>query len=210
MTLANANLINLYSFYLAAMFVLGLMRRWSVYLDTFAILIAVRGRWPKLVERMAAHRKAVVNWATIRPIVLVMILMIVQMVASRIVWPQARLPLGELPTPSWHLIPFALALVPMLAVDVYFLIAVGRFDRTETEKYFDQAERWSGTWKAKAVRAITFGRIDPDKQVDEGVQKGMEQLGQTVSWAMWWVSVQMGLRLLFGLTIWILWAIRDR
>ncbi len=209
MTLANANLINLYSFYLAAMFVLGLMRRWSVYADTLAILVAVRGRWPKLVERMAAHRKAVVNWATVRPVALVLVLMVVQMVASRLIWPKARLPLGELPEPLWHLIPFLLALVPMLVVDVYFLIAVGRFDRAETEKYFDQAERWSGSWKAKAVRAITFGRIDPDQQVDEGVQKGMEQLGQTVSWAMWWVSVQMGLRLLFGLTIWILWAIRD-
>jgi hypothetical protein len=142
--------------------------------------------------------------------VLVLVLMFVQMVASRIVWPQARLPLGELTLHVWHLIPFMITLIPMLAVDVYFLIAVGRFDRTETEKYFDQAERWSGTWKAKTVRAITFGKIDPDKQVEEGVQRGMKQLGRTVSWAMWWVSIQLGLRLLFGLTIWILWAIRDR
>jgi hypothetical protein len=205
---AQANLINLYSFYLATMFVLSLMRRWSVYYDTLAILIAVRGRWPKLVERMAAHRKAIVNWSTVRPVVLVFVLMAVQMIASRLLWPQARLTLLELIEPAWQLVPFLAALVPMLAVDVYFLIAVGRFDRAETVKYLDQAERWSGTWKARAVRTMTFGRIDPDRQVEEGVRQGMAQLGQTVSWAMWWVSVQMGLRLLFGLTVWLLWALR--
>ena len=205
---AHANLINFYSFYLASMFVLSLMRRWSVYYDTIAILIAVRGRWPKLVERMAAYRKEILNWDTARPVVLALALMIFQMIASRLIWPQARITAMDLIDPLWQLVPFVLALLPMLAVDVYFLISVGRFDRAETMKYLDQAERWSGTWKARAIRAITFGRIDPDRQVEEGVREGMAQLGKTVSWAMWWVSVQMGLRLFFGLTIWLLWARR--
>lgn len=205
---AHANLINVYSFYLAAMFVLGLMRRWTVYVDTISLLLAVRGRWPKLVERMGSHKRAVLNWSTLRPVFLVLVLMAFQMIASRIIWPQAKLLIDELPEPPWQLIPFFLALIPMLAVDVYFLVAVGGFDRVETEKYLDKAERWSGSWKAHAVRVLTVGRIDPDKQVDEGVKKGLTDLGLTVSWAMWWVSVQMGLRLTFGLTIWILWALR--
>lgn len=208
-SLAHANLINLFSFYLAAMFVLGLMRRWTVYWDTLAILVAVRGRWPKLVERMSANKRAVLNWSTFRPLALVLLLMAVQMVASRLIWPQAHLALGDLPHPRWHLVPFLVALIPMLGVDIYFLIAVGRFDRAETEKYLDQAEYWTGTWKARAVRILTVGRINPDKQVEVGVQEGMARLGHTVSWAMWWVSVQMGLRLFFGLTVWTLWAIRQ-
>lgn len=205
---AHANLINVYSFYLAAMFVLGLMRRWTVYVDTVSLLFAVRGRWPKLVERMGNHKRAVLNWSTLRPVALVLVLMVAQMTASRAIWPQAKLLIDELPHPPWQLIPFVLALIPMLAVDAYFLVAVGGFDRAETEKYLDKAEKWSGSWKARAVRILTVGRIDPDKQVEEGVKRGLTELGQTVSWAMWWVSVQMGLRLTFGLTIWILWAVR--
>lgn len=208
-SLSNTNLIALYSFYLAAMFLLSLMRRWTVYLDTLLILIVVRGRWPKLIERMAEHKKEVLNRSTIRPVALALLLMTLQMIASRMIWPQAKYPISALFDPLWQLLPFTLALLPMLAVDTYFLIAVGRFNRAETMKYLDQAERWAGSWKAKAVRTITLGAIDPEKQVDEGVKRGLNELGLTVSWAMWWVSVQIALRLLFGLTIWLLWAIRD-
>lgn len=208
-SLAQVNLINLYSFYLAAMLVLGLMRRWSVYWDTIAILIAVRGRWPKLVERMMANKRAVLNRATLVPVALVFLLMLIQMAAARLVWPQAHLSVTALADPAWQLIPFAIALGPMLAVDIYFLVSVGRFDRAETEKYFDQAERWSGSWRARAVKMVTFGRIDPDRQVQEGVEQGLAQLGKTVSWAMWWACVQLLCRMAFGLTIWLLWAFHE-
>lgn len=209
MTFASANLIRVFDFYLAAMLLLGLMRRWAVYRDTLLILVAVRGRWPKLLERMAGNKGAVLNWPTLRPAVLVLALMVVQMVASRGIWPQARILISELPDPWWQLIPFALTLAPMLAVDVYFLLVVGRFDRDETEKYFDYAERWAGSRKARAIRVLTFGRIDPDQRVNDEVKRGLTELGRTLSWAMWWVSIQMGCRLLFGLTIWGLWAIRS-
>lgn len=208
MTFASANLIRLFDFYLAAMLVLGLMRRWSVYRDTFFILVAVRGRWPKLLERMAGNKSAVLNWPTLRPAVLVLGLMVVQMAASRGIWPQARILVSELPQPWWQFIPFTLTLLPMLAVDLYFLLVVGRFDRDETEKYFDYAETWAGSRKARAIRVLTFGRIDPDQRVNDEVKRGLTELGRTLSWAMWWVSVQMGCRLLFGLTIWTLWALR--
>ena len=88
------------------------------------------------------------------------------------------------------------------------LIRVGRFDHTETVKYFDQAETWAGTWRAKGVRIITIGFVNPDRMVDEQVATGLRQLGATLSWAMWWVSTQVILRLAFGLTLWGLWAIR--
>jgi hypothetical protein len=207
-TFGETNVIRVFEFYLAAMLVLGLMRRWNLYWDTFALLVAVRGRWPKLVERMAGQKGAILNRATLVPVFLVLLLMIVQMVASRLIWPQARLHINELPSPWWQLLIFVGTLVPMLLVDGYFIITVGGFDRAEAEKYFDQAEFWAGSWKSKAVRLVTFGKIDPDKTVDEEVKKGMVKLSETVSWAMWWASVQMVLRIVFGLTIWTLWAIR--
>ncbi len=208
MTLASANLIRVFDFYLAAMLVLGLFRRWAVYRDTFLILVAVRGRWPKLLESMAGNKNALLNWPTLRPAVLVLVLMTVQMIASRVIWPNARILVRELPNPWWQLVPFLLTLVPMLAVDGYFLVSVGRFDRGETEKYFDYAEKWAGSRRSRAIRVLTLGKIDPDRRVNDEVKRGLTALGATLSWAMWWVSIQMGCRLLFGLTIWFLWALR--
>ena len=207
-SLQATNLIRIFDFYLAVMLLFGLIRRWQVYADTAALLFAVRGRWPKLMDRMADHKGLVLNWPTLRPAVLALGLMLAQMVASRLVWPQAKLRVGDVPGQWWQPVVLFLALVPMLAVDVYFLARVGVLDRAGTEKYLDQAEKWSGTRKARAIRILTLGRIDPDRLVDEGVRQGLTQIGQTVNWSMWWVSLQVALRMLFGLTVWTVWAVQ--
>ncbi len=207
-SLLNTNLIQIFSFYLAVMFVLSLMRRWRIYRDSSVIALSMRGRWPKLVQRMGQHRAAFLNWTTFRPLILVIILMCIQFFASWVLWPQARLPLRSLPDPAWQLIPFLLTVIPMLSVDIYFLINVKEFDRFETERSFDQAERWAGSVRARFVRVITVGLVNPDRKVDEGVQKGLADLSLSMSRSMWWVSVQMVCRLLCGLTIWLLWAFR--
>jgi hypothetical protein len=203
----NANLIRVFSFYLMVMLLVGLVRRWSFYRDTLWMLIAVRGRWPKLLERMAANKDAVLNWPTLRPMVIALSLMLVQLIASRGLWPQATISLANLLEVWWHLLIVVAAAIPMLAVDLYFVICVGRFDREQTAEYLDYAERWAGSWRANAVRLVTFGKINPEKMVDEQVREGLKNLGVTMGWAMWWVVVQASLRLALGLTIWLLWAL---
>ena len=54
--LRNLNLINLFGFYLAAMFVLGTLRRLEQYRAIGAILVAAPGRWPRLLTVMKEHR----------------------------------------------------------------------------------------------------------------------------------------------------------
>jgi hypothetical protein len=203
-----ANLIRVFDFYLAVMALFSFLRRYSVYRDAVLILVAVRGRWPRLAARMRQHQDVLVNWPTLRPGVLVLMLMTTQLVASRLIWPEADLRLADLYDPWWQLVPFLLGLLPMAAIDGYFLVRVGTFDRIETEKYMDLAERWAGTWKAKAVKVATLGRVNPDRQVHDEVRKSLAELGQTVNWSMWWVSAQAAARLTFGLTIWLLWAAR--
>ena len=102
------------------------------------------------------------------------------------------------------------AVVPMVAVDAYFLIFVGRFDRTSAEAYMDQAEHWLNSWQAPVVRAVTFGYVNPRRMVDVEVQKSLEQLSRTVSWAAWWVAAQVVCRMACGLTIWTVWALVER
>lgn len=204
----SANLIRVFDFYLAVMALFSFLRRYPVYLDTVRLIASARGRWPRVVARLRQHHGVLWSWPTVGPVVLAFAAMGLQMIASRLVWPQATIRGVDLVDPGWLLLPFGAALLPMLFVDCYFLWRVGRFDRAETEKYLDVAEGWAGTWKSRAVRAATLGRINPNRMVDEEVRKSLALLGQTVSWSMWWVAGQVSLRLLFGLTIWLLWALR--
>jgi hypothetical protein len=205
----SLNLIRLFDFYLAVFFLIGLFRRFGVYRDVMLLLwqFVRQGRWPRLLGRLNTHKGEVLNWPTLRPMVLALVLMTVQFIASRLIFPQALLTVNDIVEPWWHIALFLAAFVPMAAVDLYFVIRVGRFDHGETIQYFDQAETWAGTFRARAVRVVTFGRVNPDRMVDEQVRAGLQQLSGTLTWAMWWVSTQVTLRLVFGLTLWIMWAV---
>lgn len=200
------NLIRIFDFYLALMFLISFLRRWDVYLNALRLLIGVRGRWPKLMQRLGEHKSLILNWAFFRPAILALILMVVQLIASRLLWPQAVITLPQL-RQEWWLGPIILVpLVPMLAVDLYFIIRVGKFDHDETVKYFDQAEGWLG-WKGPVVRVLTLGYVNPERMVDSEVRKSLAEARTTLTSSLWWVSLQMSLRLAFGLTLWTLWAI---
>jgi hypothetical protein len=204
--MADWNLINLFGFYLAAMFLLGTLRRLSQYRAIGGIMMAMPGRWPRLLKEMKEHRAIFLTWSTCRPAALALALCIVHVVASRAVWPHAHLTVKSL-FGSWAIPPLILAtLVPMLAVDIYFLFRVGRIDRAETEKYLDLAESWLTGWKAKAVRTITFGLIDPRKRVSEEVRKALSAISNIINRNLYWMSLQVGLRVVFGLTLWLTWA----
>ncbi len=200
------NLIRVFTFYLTAMFLLSFVRRWNVYWNAIRILIAVRGRWPRLIHQLGEHKSLILNWSFFRPAFLAMVLAVLQMVASRMVWPHAVLT-GEQLRAEWWLVAIILVpLIPMLAVDLYFIIRVGRFDHGETVKYLDQAESWLG-WKGPLVRALTLGIVNPKKMVDTEVQKSLTEMQTTLASSLWWVIAQTSLRLAFGLTLWTVWAI---
>jgi hypothetical protein len=203
-----ANLIRVFDFYLACMALFSFLRRYNVYRDTLLLVIAVRGRWPRLADRMRQHKGVLLNWPTFRPALLAVILMTAQLVASRLIWPQASYRVADLFDPWWQLVPFLFGLLPMVLIDAYFLLRIGTFDRSETEKYLDMAEGWTGTWKARVVRVVTLGKVDPDRMVDDELKKSLAEIGLTVNWSMWWVSAQAGARLVCGLVIWLLWAVR--
>ncbi len=201
------NLIRLFDFYLAVMLLLSFARRYTVYWDTIRVLLAVRGRWPKLLDRMKQHHGVLVTAEVIRPLAVAIALTLVQMICSRLIWPTATLAGSEVLGYWWKCTILVVAIAPMVAVDVYFLIRVGRFNRSETEMYLDKAEHWLGSWKTPAIRAMTLGYVNPHRIVDQEVKKSLAYLGQTVSWTAWWVSVQVSCRVACGLTIWLLWAL---
>src|SRR6266540_5775209 len=195
------NLIRVFDFYLALMFVISLVRRWEVYWDALRILFSVRGRWPRLMQRLGEHQSLLLNWAFFRPAVLALVLTALQMVCSRVIWADAVLLGSDLHDAWWKMAVLLIPLVAMLAVDAFFVIRVGRFDHAETVKYFDQAENWLG-WKGPLIRILTLGYVDPHRMVDDEVKKNLAEIGTTVRSSLWWVSVQIGGRVVFGLALW--------
>jgi len=201
------NLIRLFDFYLALMFLISLVRRWDVYLNAVRLLIAVRGRWPKLIQRLGEHKSIILNWSFFRPALLALFVTLIQLIASRMIWPYANLTAPEL-SEEWYWIPIILLpLIPMLAVDIYFIVRVARFDHGETVKYFDMAEKWLG-WKGPIIRWATLGYINPHKMVDEELKKSLTEYRSTLNATLWWVFTQTSLRVIFGLTLWTVWAVR--
>ena len=208
-SLGVANVIHVFDFYLALMFVLGLSRRYMVYYDFVRLLVAVHGRWPRLLTRLKAHHGVLVTTEVLRPLAVAVGLMLTQFLCSRLIFPTAELTVNEMRVAGWPVAVVLAGVLPMLAVDAYFLIFVGRFDRGSTEVFMDQAEHWLSSWKAPVVRAATFGYVNPRRMVDVEVQKSLAYLSRTVSWAAWWVAVQVACRMACGLTIWTVWALLE-
>lgn len=208
-SLGVANVIHVFDFYLALMFVLGLSRRYLVYWDAVRLLVTLRGRWPRLLARLQAHHGVFVTTEVLRPLAVAVALMLTQFLCSRLIFPTAELTVNEMRAAGWPVAVILAGVLPMLAVDAYFLIFVGRFDRSSAEVYMDQAEHWLSSWKAPVVRVATFGYVHPRRMVDAEVQKSLETLSRTVSWAAWWVAVQVVCRMACGLTIWTVWALLE-
>ncbi len=205
--MSQINLIRLFDFYLAAMFLLGTLRRLEQYRSLAALVVSAPGRWPKLLQEMKKHRAIFFTWTTLRPAALALSIAVVHMVASHVIWPGAHLTISSL-FQYWYVLPIvALSFVPMLAVDCYFLIRVGRIDREETAKYLDQAEHWLTSWKAPVVRFLTLGYVDPRRMVSAEVQNALTALSDLINRNFYWMSLQMGLRVIFGLVLWGVWAI---
>ncbi|MCU0705697.1 MAG: hypothetical protein MUF18_17145 [Fimbriiglobus sp.] len=205
MPLAEVNLIRLFSFYLTLMMCISLWRRWRMYADAVRLGWSTFTRRKRLLGRVGTQVQLLFTRSVVVPLAVVAILTVVQWICSYGIWPQATVPLGEVGDNWWKLLLVTAAAVPMLGVDVYFLAKVGKFDRHSTEEYLDYAERWLG-WRGRVVRAATAGVVNPTKIVDAEVRKGLEYLGQSAAWAMWWTSVQSVLRVSFGLIVWLLWA----
>jgi hypothetical protein len=204
--LATLNLIDLFGFYLAAMFLVGTWRRLSQYQSVVALLVSAPGRWPRLLKVMKEYRTVFLTWSTLRPAFLAFALTVLHVFASRVVWPQAHLTASHL-FDSWLVfVLLVVTVLPMLAVDAYFLIRVGRIDRVETEKYLDQAEFWLTGWRAPVVRIVTFGFVDPRRMVSAEVEKAMTAISDLINRNLYWMSLQIGLRVVFGLTLWLVWA----
>lgn len=201
------NLLRLFEFYLMAMFVLGLARRFGLYSAFVQLAVGLVRRYQKLFGVVRDQSVSLITWSTIVPALVTLALWAMQSALTRLVFPQAELVMGQVLSRWWFVPLLVIPVLGMLAVDSYFLIRVGAIDVKETTKYFDQAEWWLGAWQAKAVRAATLGYVDPRKMVRDEVQKALTSGERLIHSALWWSAVQTAWRFSVGFALWVIWAV---
>jgi hypothetical protein len=208
----HLNLIHLLDFYFAFMFFAGTYRRFQQYQAMAGLAWSMPGRWPCLLRLINKHRTVFLTWKTFAPALLAGLVLLVQMIASRVVWPHAgRPPTGLELRHLFEHWPALGAVAPlgiaMLTMDLWGFLVVGAVDRPQMEQYFDQAEYWLRSPTAHVVKVATFGRINPRKMVTEETQKALEAASGMINYTLWWIVTQTMLRFGFGLSLWLTWAL---
>jgi hypothetical protein len=201
----DLNLIHFFDFYLATTFLLSIAVRLRQYSAFLGLLHSLPGRWPRLLELVKQHRSVLVTRETVAPAVLALLLMLAQGIASRVAWRGADLTLGRLfdyPLSLPFIAPFGLG---MLAVDVYFIVAVAQFDRRSVEKQFDLAELCLRA--APIVRKVTFGYVNPLNIVAAEVRTALVDASKLLNSTLWWTAAQAALRIGYGLSLWVTYAL---
>jgi len=203
----NLNLIHLFDFYLMLALLAGVVQRFERYQAIGRLVLSGPGRWPRLLELIKHHRMIFLTWTTVLPGLLALGLSLAQLIASRRIWPQADLTAGQLAA-HWLAVAVVAPLgLAMVGVDVYGILVVGAIDRALMEKYFDQAEYWLRSRTAHVVRVFTFGFINPRQMVNVEVRKALLEASRMLNTTLWWVTAQVGLRVGFGLSLWLTWAL---
>ena len=207
----DLSLLHAFDFYLMFVFLAGTIRRIDQYRHFASLVFSLPGRWPRLLALVKEHRTVFLTWATVLPALLALLLWVVQLFASRLVWPEAGLPPHGLTTARlvdhW---PALLAVVPlclaMVGIDLYGILVAGEVNRVELEKHLDRAEYWLRSRAATAVRVFTLGFVNPRHMVAVEVRKALIDASRLLNTTLWWVIWQTALRIAFGLSLWLTWA----
>src|SRR5207302_3857760 len=113
------DLIHLFNFYLAFVFLLSTYLRVRQYAALFRLARALADRWPRLLVEIRRHRTIFLTFGNLLPTLTALALFLANMLAARLVWPHAQLTIGRL-LEIWPAVPFVFACGgAMLAVDIY-------------------------------------------------------------------------------------------
>jgi ABC-type proline/glycine betaine transport system permease subunit len=202
----DLNLIRFFEFYLTVAFLASTAMRFRQYEAVVRLVRAVPERWPRLLKLVKEHHGIFLTWATVLPAVLALGLCVLHTFACRLVWPHAELTVSGLFQLRLAVPIVALLGIAMLVVDLYATFTVGQVDRSSLERYFDQAEYWLRSWVAPVVRVFTLGYVNPRRLVTAEVRKALAEANRLLNVTLWWVSGQVGLRIAFGLSLWLTYA----
>ena len=181
--------------------------------------MSVPGRWPRLFQLIKQHHNILLYLRTILPLALSGGLLAAHTFISEFVCPHAARDLTV--DRLLELWPSLLVVVPagvfMIGLDIYVYNHLSPFKRAMLEKYFDQAEYWLRSCDGRRWCGFHIGT---HKSETNGSQRSSHRLGKgagrMMTTALWWVSLQTGARLAFGLALWgtyvvqpwLIWLVR--
>jgi hypothetical protein len=204
--LGTVNLIDVLTYYLLLAFAVSTLLRMRNYRTILGLVFTFPNRWPKLLALVKQHRTIFLRWPAVLPVGLTLALMLANTLASHFVWSQARVTWNDL-WERWFAFVCVIAFGgTMLYLDFYAIFNFGHFNRAALEANLDKAEHWMQTWKAPVVHILTFGLVNPRKIVNDQVRKALIKASMVVNGQMWRWSLQIGMRLAVGITLWITWA----
>lgn len=206
MGLGTVNLLSVLNYYLVLVFVVGTAMRLRNYQAILGFVFSFSHRWPKLLVLARQQKVVFLRWPTLLPIGLTLTLMLANALATNLVWSSATVTVSDL-RHRW----FAFLIVSLsgglaLLLDFRAVFHFGRFDRAALEQTLDKAEHWLRSWHAPLVRFLTLGLVNPRQLVNDQVLEALIQASLVVNGQMWRWSLQMGMRILLGFTLWATWA----
>ncbi len=204
----TVNLIDAFSYYLVLAFVTGTVLRARTYRAMVGLVYHSADRWPKLRAVVRTHRAIFLRWPTVLPLLLTLLLTLANAGASHFVWSHARVTPADLWSHPAALSAAAVAGGLMGFLDFKAVFLFGRLDRPKVEAVLDRAEHWLGSWKAPAVRFMTFGLVHPRRIVGEQVRQALVEASLAANGQLWAMSLQIAVRFAFGLALWVTWAVR--
>src|SRR3954468_15026428 len=163
------NLIDAFTYYLVLTFVTGTILRARNYRAMVGMVYGSADRWPKLRALVKTHRAIFRRWPTVLPVVLTLLLTLANAYAAYFVWSHARVTPGDLLAHPAALAAVLAAGGVMGLLDFRSVFVFARIDRAKVEAMRARAEHWLGSWKAPAVRVLSFGLIHPRRIVGEQV-----------------------------------------
>jgi len=206
MSLEALRLVRMFDFYLAAVFVLGSLLRWQQYRAILGLVSGFPGRWPRLLRLLRLHTNLFLTWGTVLPGLLTLLLLLLHTLASRWLLPGADLTFGRLASSLAGLVVVGLLGLAMVGLDGFVLSQSISFDRAALEKHFDLAEYWLRSWTAPVVQVLSLGYVNPRRMVSNEIRGALEKSSQLLNIALWGLSLQTGLRIAYGLSLWCAWA----
>jgi hypothetical protein len=201
--------IRFFSFYLALIFILGVVRRWQQYRAILRLVVRLRSRWPNLAQLVLVHKHIFLTWGTLRPLILVAVLMAANTIASVFLWPSTdQFRIADMLVIWPALLVVGLIGIALVGFDVYGMLIVNPIDEAMLEKYLDQAEYWLTGWKAPVVRLLSLGFVNPRQMVAREVRAALESTAELVNANLWWMTTSTTLRIAFGLSLWASFALQ--
>lgn len=205
----DVNLIDAFNYYLIIAFVVGTILRTRNYLAMTRLIYQSKHRWPKLRALAKADWAIFLRWSTVFPMAATLVLTIGNTWASHFVWTDARVTFQDLWSHSLAFIAVGVTAALMGFLDFKAVFLFAQVDRPTIEAILDRAEHWLVSWKAPAVRVLSLGFIHPRRIVGEQVHQALVDASVGIGGQLWYLSLQIVLRIALGLALWITWVVNQ-